>query len=82
MMMIELDKKFAGLFQDISDEIKISEEVITIKDKNYIETDMILAYLDELFSAYLRLKENMEILQGTLNEDMYDRFYERGGFPL
>lgn len=80
--MIELDKKFVGLFKDISDEIKISDEVITIKDKNYIETDTVLAYLDELFSAYLRLKENHETLQSTLNEDMYDRFYERGGFPL
>jgi hypothetical protein len=80
--MIELDNRYAGLLKDISDEIKISEEVITIKDKYYIESDMILAYLDELFSAYLRLKENYEILQSTCNENTYDRFYERGGFPL
>ena len=81
-MMIELEKPYWGLIEEICEDLNISNEIVEIKDKYYLETDLLLEYIDELYRAYVDKVQKIDDLQGMMNEDMYDRYYERGGFPL
>lgn len=81
-MMIELEKPYWGLMEEISEELNTSNETIEINDKYYIETDILLYYIDQLYRAYVDKVQKIETLQATMNEDQYDRYYELGGFPL
>lgn len=80
--MMELDKHQAALIAEITELINLTDETLEIKDKLYIDPGYLITYLDELQREYYRLKENYETLENMMNEDHYDRFYERGGFPL
>lgn len=80
--MIELKNSSVGLIEEVSNLLKLTDESIEIKDKWYIDPDYLITYLDELFRLYVSQEETLETLKSTLNEDMYDRYYERGGFPL
>ena len=80
--MIEINIHDASLIEEVTEVLKISNEVLEIKDKYYIESDLLIAYIDELYRAYLDKVEKIETLENMMNEDHYDRYYERGGFPL
>lgn len=80
--MMELDKHQAALIAEITELINLTDETLEIKDTLYIDPGYLITYLDELQREYYRLKENYETLENMMNEDHYDRFYERGGFPL
>ena len=81
-MMIEISVHDAALIGEISDVFNVSNEVLEIKDKYYIDGLTLFQYLDDVYKEYVEQQQKIETLQNMMNEDHYDRYYELGGFPL